>query len=251
MIDFHSHILPGIDDGAQDVKTSLQMLKICSATGMIDTIVATPHCHPVSQDKIYSFLDRREKAAEQLCSAISSSGEKYPEIVLASEIRIYNGFSKYKDLDKLTIGDTNYILLEMPYEKWKDDTFEEIYQITRRGFKPIMAHLDRFLDQEHLFSELYSLDLLYQINSCAFLDRNTRKMMARLFEKNAVHVIGSDTHNLSDRKPDAAAAYEVIGRKFGKEYVEFLEENGRYILENQEVANRSLPKLSPLKKLML
>lgn len=250
MIDFHSHILPGVDDGAQDTETSLQMLKICSATG-IDTIVATPHCHPVSQDKIYSFLDRREAAAKRLFSAVSSSAEKYPEIILASEIRIYNGFSKYKNLDKLTIGDTNYILLEMPYEKWRDDTFEEIYQITRLGFKPIMAHLDRFLDQEKLFGELYSLDLLYQINSCAFLDRNTRKMMARLFEKNAVHVIGSDTHNLSDRKPDAASAYEVIGKKFGKEYVEFLERNGRCILENKDIPRHGMPKLGAIKKLLL
>lgn len=250
MIDFHSHILPGVDDGAQDIETSLKMLKICSATG-IDTIVATPHCHPVSQDKIYSFLDRREAAANRLFSAVSASAEEYPEIVLASEIRIYNGFSRYKALDKLTIGDTNYILLEMPYEKWRDDTFEELYRITRLGFKPIMAHLDRFLDQEKLFGELYSLDLLYQINSCAFLDRSTRKMMVRLFEKNAVHVIGSDTHNLSDRKPDAAAAYEVIGKKFGKEYVEFLERNGRCILENKDIPSHGMPKLGAIKKLML
>lgn len=250
MIDFHSHILPGIDDGARDTKTSLEMLKICSATG-IDTIVATPHCHPVSQEKIYGFLEKREKSAEQLRSAIYASGEKYPEIVLASEIRIYDGLSKYKDLDKLTIGDTDYILLEMPYEKWKYDTFDEIYNITKLGLKPIMAHLDRFLDQEHLFCELYSLDLLYQINSCAFIDKNTRRMMARLFEKNAIHIIGSDTHNLSDRKPDAATAYEIIGKKFGKEYVNFLEENGRCILKNQSIKYYEMPKLSPIKKLML
>lgn len=250
MIDFHSHILPGIDDGAQDTKTSLKMLKICFDTG-IDTIVATPHCHPVSQDKIYRFLERREKAAEQLRSAIFASGEKYPEIVIASEVRIYNGMSKLDGLDKLTIGDTKYILLEMPYEKWKYDTFDEIYNITQLGFKPIMAHLDRFLDQERLFGELYALDLLYQINSCAFLDKNTRKMMVRLFEKNAVHILGSDTHNLSDRKPDAAAAYEIVRNKFGREFAEFIEKNGRNILKNQAVENSPLPKLGLLKKLML
>lgn len=250
MIDFHSHILPGIDDGAQDTETSLEMLKICSDTG-IDTIVATPHCHPVSQDKIYRFLERREKAAERLCSAILASTEKYPKVVIASEVRIYNGMSKYEDLDKLTIGDTKYILLEMPYEKWKYDTFDEIYNITQLGFKPIMAHLDRFLDQEHLFGELYALDLLYQINSCAFLDKNTRKMMVRLFEKNAVHILGSDTHNLSDRKPDMAAAYEVLGKKFGSEFVEFVEKNGRNILKNKSVENRFPPKLGLLKKLMM
>ena len=155
------------------------------------------------------------------------------------------------DLDKLTIGGTNYILLEMPYEKWKYDTFDEIYNITQLGFKPIMAHLDRFLDQEHWFGELFGMDLLYQINSCAFIDKNTRKMVARLFEKNAIHIIGSDTHNLSDRKPDASAAYEIVSKKFGKEYVDFFEENGRNILENKDVANITMPKLGIVKKLLL
>lgn len=250
MVDFHSHILPGIDDGAQDIETSLKMLKICADTG-IDTVVATPHCHPVHPDKIHSFLQRRDYSAEQLRSAISASGDKYPEIVLAAEIRIYDGISQYDDLDKLTISGTDYILLEMPYEKWKYDTFDEIYNITRRGLKPIMVHLDRFLDQEHLFDELYAMDLLYQINSCAFIDKNTRKMIVRLLENHAAHIIGSDTHNLSDRKPDVAKAYEIIGKKFGEEYVDFFIKNGRNILENKDISGKYPKKLGALKKLML
>lgn len=250
MIDFHTHILPGLDDGAQDVETSLKMLRVCAETG-IDTVVASPHCHLTDQDEIPYFLEYRDESYKKLKAAISASGEKYPEIVLAAEVRIYDGFSKFENLDSLKITGTDYIILEMPYEPWKYDIFDEIFNITQRGFKPIMAHLDRFLDQEYLFHELYSMDLLYQINSCAFLDKPTRKMMVNLMENQAVHIIGSDAHNLTDRKPDVAKACEVISKKFGEEYVNILEDNARRILENKEIKNRAMPRLGTMKKLML
>lgn len=250
MIDLHSHVLPGIDDGAKDVDISLEMLDICADTG-IDTIVVTPHCHPTSQERIDRFIARRKEAAEKLNSAILASGKKYPKIVLASEVRIYDGFSKLEHLDELAIAGTDYILLEMPYEKWRYDTFDEIYNVVKLGFKPIMAHLDRFLDQSHLFGELYVLDLLYQINSSAFLDKTTRRKIAGFFENNSAHVIGSDTHNLTDRRPNAAEAYETVEKRFGKEYAEYLKENGRCILENKPVRNANFPKIGGLKKLML
>lgn len=250
MIDFHTHILPGLDDGAQNVETSLEMLRICAQTG-VDTIVATPHCHTQTQDEIPYFLQHREESFKELKAAMSASGEKFPEIVLGAEVRIYDGFSKFENLDKLKISGTDYIFLEMPYEPWKYDIFDEIFSITQRGFKPIMAHLDRFLDQEYLFHELYSMDLLYQINSCAFLDRPTRKMMVNLMENQAVHIIGSDSHNLTDRKPDVAKAYEVISKKFGEEYANILDSNARKILANKEIIDRTLPRLGTMKKLFL
>lgn len=249
MIDFHSHILPGIDDGAPDIATSLKMLKICADTG-IDTIVATPHCHPLDPEDIDLFLQAREESAKRLFSAISESGESYPEIVLASEVRIYDGLSKYDNLDKLTISGTDYILLEMPYEKWKYDTFDEIYAITERGLKPIMAHLDRFFDQSHLFDELFAMGLLYQINSCAFIDKTTRKMVAKLLDRNAVHLLGSDSHNLTDRLPDAAEAYNIASKKFGANFSAFLDSNGKNVLKNRDISG-ICPKLGIWKKLML
>ena len=250
MIDFHTHILPGLDDGAQDVEESLALLRICAETG-IDTVVATPHCHLASQDEIPYFLECREESYNRLKDAISASGEKFPEIVLGAEVRIYNGFSQFENLDKLKIAGTDYILLEMPYEPWKYDIFDEIYYVTQIGFKPIMAHLDRFLDQKYLFNELYAMDLLYQINSCAFLDKPTRKMMLDLFKNQAIHIIGSDTHNLTDRKPDVAEAFEVIGKKFGQKYVSFLDKNSRRILENKPISHNYPPKINLLRKIML
>ena len=248
MIDFHSHILPGIDDGAQDVETSLKMLEMCNSTG-VDTVLMTPHCHPMSQEHVDNFINNRDAAFNTLSSAIK--GYSFPSIVPAAEVRIYNGLSKYSGIDKLCIKDTNYILLEMPYEIWRDYAFEEIYQLTRLGFRPIMAHLDRFLDQEQLFGELYSLNVLVQINTSAFLRNAERKNMPRFFEKGHIQVLGSDTHNLELRCPNVAAAYDVINKKFGGDYTDYLDYAGKAILENKQVAPSNFPKMHPLKKLLI
>ena len=247
MIDFHSHILPGIDDGSTDVETSLKMLSI-SKDGGVDTVVLTPHCHPRSQEHIDKFLERRENSFKTLSSNIS---EDLPKIVPASEIRIYQGFHKYNRLEDLCIQGTNYILLEMPYELWKDYAFEEIYQLTRLGFRPIMAHLDRFLDQEKHFGEIFSLGSLVQMNTSAFLESATRKKMAKFFSTGHIHVIGSDTHDLYDRKPDMKDAYDVISKKFGTEYTDYIDYAGENILKNKDVHPSHFPKMNPIKKLFI
>lgn len=247
MIDFHSHILPGIDDGADSVETSLEMLAISRENG-VDTVILTPHCHPRSQEHIDRFLENRKRAFESLSSALTGD---LPKIIPASEIRIYQGFCKYNRLDELCISGTDCILLEMPYELWKDYAFEEIYQITRLGFKPIMAHLDRFLDQEKHFHEFFSLGSLTQINTSAFLESSTRKKMADLFGKGHIHVIGSDAHDLFMRKPDMKSAYEIISKKFGKEYIDYIDYAGENILKNEDVRPSDFPKINPIKKLFI
>jgi len=178
MIDFHSHILPGIDDGSPDVATSIEMLSVCKESG-VSTVLMTPHCHPMSQEKLDRFLKRRDDAFSVLSKEISEQKTELPNIIPAAEIRIYNGFHKLSGIDKLCISGTEYILLEMPYEVWKDYAFEELYQLTRLGFKPLMAHMDRFLDQEKSFGEIFSLDVAVQINSSAFLDSKIRKRMIK------------------------------------------------------------------------
>ncbi len=247
MIDFHSHILPAIDDGSQDVETSLKMLDLSRQNG-VDTVVLTPHCHPRSQEHIDKFLERRDNAFKTLSSLVT---EELPQLIPASEIRIYQDFHKYKRLDELCISGTNYILLEMPYELWKDYAFEEIYQLTRLGFKPIMAHLDRFLDQQKHFREIFSLGSLVQMNTSAFLETATRKKMADFFMAGHIHVIGSDTHDLLERKPDMKDAYDVISKKFGQEYIDYIDYAGESILQNKDVQPSHFSKMSLMKKLFI
>ena len=249
MIDFHSHILPAVDDGSQDIDTSLKMLKICKDSG-IDAVLLTPHCHPRSQEHINVFLENRAVAFALLSSAVKREKEELPKLVPASEIRIYDGMHKYKNLDKLCIQGTDYLLLEMPYEVWRDYAFEEIYQLTRLGFKPLMAHLDRFLDQEHHFGEIFSLGAQVQINSSAIIESSERRKMLKFFESGHFQVLGSDAHNLVSRSPNVSSAYEIIEKKFGKEYIDYINYAGNAILKGEEVLPSRFPKMSFIKRIM-
>lgn len=250
MIDFHSHILPGIDDGAQDVETSLKMLSIYQESG-VETVLATPHCHPMTQDEIDKFIKNRDDAYDLLSGTIKRQKINAPKIIPASEIRIYNGFHKLSGLDKLCIKDTNYILLEMPYEVWKDYAFEEIYQLTRLGFRPIMAHLDRFLDQEKSFGEFLSLGVAVQMNSSAFIESKPRKNMLKYFESGHIQALGSDAHNLSTRSPNVHIAYDIIKQKFGREYVDYILSSENAILKNEDVSPSLFSKMGIFKKIFI
>lgn len=250
MIDFHSHILPDIDDGAQNIETSIEMLRLSMLSG-VDTVIATSHCYPATQEAAEEFPKKRDASFRRLNSAISASGIVLPNIIPGAEVHLSKGISKLKNLDQLCISGTNYILLELPYEKWTDEIYEEIYHITRQGLRPILAHLDRYISQEKSFSELLSLNVLCQINASAFFDKILRRKMPALFSNDAIHVIGSDMHNLTNRPPNLAEAYDIIENKFGWEYVDFLKQNSIRITRNEEALPTRLPKLSFFKKIQL
>ena len=75
--------------------------------------------------------------------------------------------------------------------------------------------------------------------------------MVKFFEKGHIHVLGSDTHDLVDRKPDLADAYRVISRKFGEEYTSYINYAGENILKNKDVKPSAFPKMNPIKKIFI
>lgn len=250
MIDFHSHTLPGIDDGARNTAMSIQMLTSSLDSG-VSTVIASPHCFITSEETPDEFLSKREFSYHKLRLAIQEKNIPVPEIVLGAEVHLSRGLSKVRNLEKLCISNTNYILLEMPYEAWNDWMYEEVYQVTLRGLRPILAHLDRYISQESLFSNLYSINVLFQINANAFIDKTTRRKVLNFFANDAAHVVGSDMHNTSTRPPNLQEAYSIIEKKFGWEYVDFLKNNSVRILSNDDTFPTKLPKLSPIKKLFI
>lgn len=250
MIDFHSHILPGIDDGAKNSRMSLEMLSASLDAG-VSTIIATPHCYISADTGIQDFLKDRESSYKRLNAAAAEYGEELPEIILGSEVRIYPDMCRNPELDKLCIANTNYILLEMPYEPWKDWMYEEVYEVSRMGLRPILAHLDRYVSLENDFSNLYSIDALFQINASAFINKNQRRQVLEFFANDAAHVIGSDMHNMTTRPPNLAEAYDIIEKKFGWEYVDYLKHNSHRIIQNDATLPTLLPRLGFFKKLFI
>jgi len=250
MIDFHSHILPNIDDGAKDVETSLKMLESAKADG-IDTIVSTSHIYITDEESIDKFLLRRKKAYNKLMDAISGSKDCYPKIILGSEIHIRSGIGEFKKLEELKIDGTDYILLEMPYSAWKEGHLETVYDIKARGFMPIMAHIERFYEYRDMFDDLKSIGVKFQVNADSFLEKQTRKIMYELFQNGYVHLLGSDMHNLDSRKNNLKEAYSVIEDKFGNCYSEYVKDNAKKFFTGKEITDKELPKLSFINKLKL
>ena len=125
IIDFHSHILPGIDDGSRDLDTSMAMLEQIRAQ-QTDIMIATPHfC--ATQDRIDTFLQLRQQAYDALCKATAERGwTDYPQILTGSEVAFFNGISRSEEICRLTIEGTDLLLLEMPFVPWNEHIIEEV-----------------------------------------------------------------------------------------------------------------------------
>lgn len=219
--DFHSHILPGVDDGSADVAESLAMLREEMEQG-IHRVVATPHFY-AHMDTPQRFLQRREEAWELLAETAAVSPQ-LPEIRLGAEVYYFRGISDCDSLELLKIRDTPYILIEMPMEQWTEKMYrdlEGIYQ--KQGLTPIIAHVDRYISpfRTHGIPErLAELPVLVQANAGFFLRRGTRPLALRLLKNDRIHLLGSDCHNMNSRPPCLGGALGIIEQKLGREALE-------------------------------
>ena len=144
--DLHSHILPGMDDGCQTVEESVQMLRSCYEQG-IHKICATPHYYPV--ESVDEFLKRRNESVQLLHKALEQEKLPVPKICLGAEVAYRPGICYQEDLDKLCIGNSQYLLLEMPFNKWGEEVIRTVRNICNvRGITPILAHIERYLSMQ-------------------------------------------------------------------------------------------------------
>ncbi len=226
IIDFHSHILPGIDDGSADTEESLEMLRLEAAQG-IGHVVATPHFYP-RHDNPRRFLERRAQAEKLLLETIGNEG-MLPRISLGAEVYYFSGISDSEVLSQLTIDKKRFILLEMPQSPWTDSMYREIEQIwVKQGITPIIAHVDRYISpfRTHRIPEqLSGLPVLVQANASFFLKTSTRKMALRMLKNDQIHLLGSDCHNLTDRRPNLGDALAVIRKHSGEKAVQQIRNN--------------------------
>ncbi len=237
MIDFHSHIIPGIDDGSESVEMSLEMLRLSAQHGVTD-VLATPHCYPRYPESIDHLIERRARGMDKLSQAVAGSDMSLPKLHLGCEVNMYTDIAEFDNISKLCIENTDYIMIEMPYDPWKEWMIDAVYKLTVRGLKPVMAHIDRFLMQDKaMLSSLYELDVIYQVNAELFTERRMAKFADKLLSEGHAHVLGTDMHNLSARRPNMGDAYEIILKRYGEECVEFFTKNASRLLNNEPVAS--------------
>ncbi len=232
MIDTHSHFLPGIDDGADSVESALKILEDLKNQG-VDTVVSTSHYYEWQED-ISSFLSRREQAYNILIENMQKLGGEYPNIVLGAEVALTPEIPKSEDLKKLCIGDTNNILIELPYSGYHEWIPYAIFEISsRHGLVPVLAHFERFCTSKNKlqqYKELLALDVKLQINTESFLYRKPFKVIKHLAKEGAIDVIGSDTHNMTSRKSTFADGIKRIDKKFGKDFLVKLDNNAKKLI---------------------
>lgn len=233
LTDFHSHILPGVDDGSDCVATSMEMLKAAGAQG-VRLMAATPHFY-ARRDTIPRFLDRRREAEKKLREAMADCPE-LPAIRLGAEVSYFQGMGNAEGLEELALEGTNAILVEMPFTAWTDRMLQDLEDIyTRQGLVPIVAHVERYfgrLSTHKIPERLAKLPVFVQSNAEFFLRKETEGRALRLLDRGYIHLLGSDCHNLTSRKPNLGQAASLIEKRLGADVLEWIGENGAQVLKD-------------------
>ena len=230
MIDFHSHILPQIDDGSSGVKESLEMLEELSLQG-VNTVVSTSHFY-ATQRSPQEFLARRERAFEQLKARLP---ENAPRILLGAEVLYFPGMSRMDELSTLCIEGTNILLLEMPFRPWSEHMIREVHDLARSGrYTLMMAHIERYYDDQpvSVWDDLLGEGVLMQSNADFFLPFFAGRKALRLLREDRIHLLGTDCHNMTSRPPQMDEALRVIRRRLGEEKLAQIDELGRDLLQD-------------------
>lgn len=218
IVDFHSHILPEIDDGSTSLAESIAMLKMEARQG-IRHVIATPHFY-AQYDTPEHFLAKRKTAELRLREEMEKH-DGLPQLSVGAEVRFFSGMSHSDLLADLTIDGKRCILIEMPESSWTDTMYRELEQVwVRQGLTPVVAHVDRYITPMrtfHIPERLEELPVLVQANAGFFLRGSTRSLSLKLLRKNRIQLLGSDCHNLTTRHPNLGSAVDVIQRGLGDE----------------------------------
>ena len=236
VIDFHTHILPKIDDGSKSVAESIEMLKTEASQG-IRHIVATPHFY-AQHDNLDRFLQRREEAEKALRAAIQNySG--LPAVSVGSEVHYFSGMSDSDAVSALTIEGGTHILIEMPQSPWNESMYRELERLyTKQGLFPIIAHVERYIGRFRTYGipkRLMELPVLVQANAEFFTNKKTTSMALRMLEKEHIHLLGSDCHNMKTRKPNLAEACNLIADRLGESAIKRIQIHEQSVFTNQSV----------------
>ncbi len=228
MIDWHSHILPKMDDGSSCIGESISMLERLSEQN-IKFVIATPHFY-ADNNTVDEFLKKRELSYKKLISVFNN---KLPNILLGAEVCFYPGISNLQGLSKLCIEGTKLLLLEMPMSRWTEHTVKEIISLANSGdYIVVLAHIERYVSfqSDKVLEKISKSGILMQMNA-SFLNHFSRKRKAfKLLSKGFVQFLGSDCHNLDSRPPRIGEAIDVIRKKFGDDSIDRMNEFGYELL---------------------
>jgi len=245
MIDLHTHILPGLDDGSSDIKESLAMARVACDDG-IHTIVATPHVlqgvFDNDKNKILSAAAELNQILqeENIAVNILPGAEYYLEADLP--LKLSRG-------ELLTINDNGrYLLVELPSAFIPEYTAQVLYEIQLQGVTPIIAHPERnagFTSRPAALQELISRGVLAQITSASItglFGKRIKQTAYSFLKQGLAHLISSDAHSSHGRAPLLSQARKEIEQRLGQNLAQLLVlQNPCSVIEGKPAKNPYIP----------
>ncbi|NLJ32207.1 MAG: hypothetical protein GX424_11490 [Clostridiales bacterium] len=233
-VDFHTHILPEMDDGAKDLSESLEMLRLLREQG-VGAVCLTPHFYPYREGP-EDFLERRQRSFSLLLPRARELGVR---LVPASETFFTDTVLNLPDLSALCMRDAQgrrYLLTELPFSSsFSARTLDRISRLMGvHGVVPVLAHIERY---PKLFSDAGKIDELIEMG--CLMQMNLEALDGGFFQKrkalryirdNMIHVVGTDSHNTRTRPPAYLPGITAVERALGKEAAAQLSANARQII---------------------
>lgn len=248
MIDSHVHLLPGVDDGAQDYAYALEMFDRSLVDGVTHWIV-TPHLnHACSK---YSYEELKEKYADwretlkqnSVYDSLLFGAEVYVDEAFANEISTMNALPTFEN--------SNYMLIEFNRNTKLEMMQAVIHELKLREVTPILAHVEVYkvlIENPVSVKSLADDGALIQVSANSILDKRYQAFVKTLIQLNAIDLIASDGHNLHARKPLLSEAYNRVDKSFSKVWADRLFIDSPKIVYSGLKYKRPLTLIAPKKR---
>lgn len=238
MIDLHSHIIPGIDDGARSVEDTYNMIIEAKEAGFTD-IVATSHFFPNYFEPTTQELILWKNKLQELLNY------KKIDIRLHSGMEVYicNGIEDFiSNQQLLALGDSRYMLMEMPMNTPINFLDHIVYFLKSMNIRLIIAHPERYSYVQNNFeiiNDYLDNDILLQCNYASilgFYGKGAEQTMKKMLKQHKVHFLGSDCHRPNSVYALIPEAVDKIKRLIGEdEFYDISTKNPKKVLNNEKV----------------
>lgn len=225
--DVHAHFLPSMDLGCKTTEDALKMIDMMEKQSC-QGVIATPHFYPT--ETVDTYLQRRQdnylKLRKELLESELADFDK--KIIMGTEVAYHHSLVFERDLVDLCLGDSNYMLLEMPFSRWTPEVLEDVEKLIQyRGMRIIIAHLERFYEygnKKHI-ERLLDMNVMIQMNTAHLLKFGAFRHATKMIKEQRVDLLCTDCHGTFFYPPNMDQALDKM-RKNG------LEEDMTRLLQN-------------------
>lgn len=234
MIDFHSHILPGIDDGSRSIEQTIRMLKEAKEAGFTK-IISTSHY-------IEGYYESDEAERTELLNEVQKNISGI-ELYLGNEIYITNNMINLIQNKKAsTINNSKYVLFEFPLSAKSMNDKEVVYRLIENGFVPVIAHPERYSyvqDNPEYIEELAEMGALFQANYGSIIGmygKKAEKTLKKLLKNDLIRFFGSDSHRIDQVYTKMPKILKKLHKFLSDEEIEeFTVINPQKVLNNEDI----------------